>query len=136
MTDARQQPPTRVLIIDDDATTLECFEQMLIEQGYDVRGAQSVEEGLAAAANHAPDAVFLDFHLPVMDGLQALRRLRGAPLHLATPVAILTGDYFLDEEVARELRTLGARIHFKPVWDTDLRQIVEALVSHRTGQLQ
>lgn len=136
MTNGRQLPPTRVLIIDDDAATLECFEQMLIEHGYDVRGAQSVEEGLAEAARQPPDAVFLDFHLPVMDGLQALRRLRGAPLYLMTPVAILTGDYFLDEEVARELQTLGARIHFKPVWDTDLRQIVEALVNQRIGQLQ
>lgn len=136
MTNVRQPPPTQVLIIDDDATTLECFELMLVEQGYVVRGVQTVEEGLAQAAIHPPDVVFLDFHLPVVDGLEGLRRLRGAPLYLMTPVAILTGDYFLDEDVAREIQSLGARIHFKPVWDTDLRQIVEALVSQRISQLQ
>jgi len=136
MTDARQPPAARVLIIDDDATALELFEQMLVDQGYVVRAVLTVEAGLTEAGIHAPDAVLLDLHLPLTDGLECLRRLRAVPLHLTTPVAILTGDYFLDDEVARELQALGARIHFKPVWDADLRQIVEALVSQRAGQSQ
>jgi CheY-like chemotaxis protein len=137
MTDAQQRPPaTRVLIIEDDATTLEFFEQMLVEEGYIVRAVLTCEAGLAEAASHTPDAILMDLHLPLTDGLECLRRLRAAPLHLTTPVAILTGDYFLAEEVARELQALGARIHFKPVWDADLRQIVEGLVSHRAGQLR
>jgi DNA-binding response OmpR family regulator len=134
VTDARQPQAARVLIIDDDATALGLFEQMLVERGYVVRAVSTVEAGLAEAAIHEPDAILLDLHLPLTDGLQGLRRLRGAPLHLMTPVAILTGDYFLDDEVARELQSLGARIHFKPVWDADLRQIVEALVSQRAEQ--
>jgi CheY-like chemotaxis protein len=134
LTDRRQPLPARVLIIDDDATALELFELMLVERGYIVRAVLTVEAGLAEAAIHAPDAILLDLHLPLLDGLECLRRLRAAPLHLTTPVAILTGDYFLSDEVASELQTLGARIHFKPVWDADLRQIVEALVSQGEGQ--
>lgn len=136
MTDASRPSAARVLIIDDDATALELFEQMLVERGYSVRAVSTVEAGLAEAAIQAPDAVLLDLHLPLRDGLECLRCLRGAPLYLTTPVAILTGDYFLDDAVARELRALGARIHFKPVWDADLRQIVEALVSQQAGQPQ
>ena len=136
MTDARQPPVARILIIDDDATALELFEQMLVEQGYMVRAVSTVEAGLTEAAIHAPDAILLDLHLPLTDGIEGLRRLRAAPLHLTTPVAILTGDYFLGDEVASELQTLGARIHFKPVWDADLRQIVEALVRQRACQPQ
>jgi DNA-binding response OmpR family regulator len=135
MTDRTHRQATRVLIIEDDATTLEFFEQMLVEEGYIVRAFLTCEAGLADAAIHPPDAVLLDLHLPITDGLECLRRLRAAPLRLAMPVAILTGDYFLDDEVARELQVLGARIHFKPVWDADLRQIVEALVGQQTGQL-
>jgi CheY-like chemotaxis protein len=135
MTD-RQPQAARVLIIDDDATALDLFEQMLVERGYVVRTVLTVEAGLAEAAIHPPDAILLDLHLPVLDGLECLRRLRAAPLHLLTPVAILTGDYFIGDEVARELQALGARIHFKPVWDADLRQIVESLVSQRAGQSQ
>jgi DNA-binding response OmpR family regulator len=134
MPDTPQARATRVLIIDDDATALEFFEHMLVEQGYAVCAVQTVEAGLAEAARRTPDAVLLDLHLPVMGGLECLRRFRAAPLRLMTPVAILTGDYFLDEEVARELQTLGARIYFKPIWDTDLSHIMEALVSQQTSQ--
>ncbi len=127
----RDASRVRVLIIDDDASALECFEQMLLDDGYDVRALQTVAAGLEEAAMHTPDVVLLDLHMPVMDGLECLRRLRGVPLQLAVPVALLTGDYFIDDDVARELRALGARIYFKPVWETDLRQILEALVSQQ-----
>lgn len=130
----RNTSPLRVLIIDDDASALECFERMLLDDGYDVRALQTVEAGLAEAAIQKPDMILLDLHMPVMDGLECLRRLRGAPLELAVPVALLTGDYFLDDDVARDLRALGARIYFKPVWETDLRQILEALVSQQRSE--
>jgi CheY-like chemotaxis protein len=136
MTDRPQRPTTRVLIIEDDPVALEFFEQMLVGEGYIVRAVLTCEAGLAEAAIHPPDAVLLDLHLPLMDGLACLKRFRAEPLHLTMPVAILTGDYFLDDEVARELQALGARIHFKPVWDTDLCQIVEGLVSQRACELQ
>jgi CheY-like chemotaxis protein len=132
MDDRRQ----RVLVIDDDVTTLECFEEMLVAHGYIVSALATVEAALADAAQHLPDAVLLDLHLPLTDGLECLRRLRAVPLRLRVPVAILTGDYFIDDRVARELHDLGARIHFKPVWEDDLHQIVQQLVNQRTGQLQ
>ena len=123
----------RVLIIDDDTSALECFQQMLTDDGHDVRALRTVEAGLAEAAIQAPDVILLDFHMPVMDGLECLSHLRSAPLNLAVPVALLTGDYFLDDDVIRELQALGAHIYFKPVWDTDLQQILEALVSQSRG---
>lgn len=133
-TDVSGPRSRRVLIIDDDTTALECFAQTLLEQGDIVCAVPSVEAGLTEATRRPPDAVLLDLHLPVLDGLECLRRLRAAPLNLTVPVAILTGNYFIDEDVTRELAALGARIYFKPVWDTDLRHIVDTLVSQRTGQ--
>jgi hypothetical protein len=38
----------------------------------------------------------------------------------AIPVAIVTGDYFLDDSVSTELRELGAELRFKPLWLEDL----------------
>jgi hypothetical protein len=61
--------------------------------------------------------------------------LRAAPLNLTMPVAIVTGDYFLDEGVARDLQTLGATIQFKPMWEDDLRRLIGTLVHQRAGQL-
>jgi DNA-binding response OmpR family regulator len=126
MTELR--PPARVLIIEDDTTTLQFFEQMLVELGYIVRAVSTVEAGITEADAHRPDAVLLDLHLPITDGLECLRRLRAVPQRQRMPVAILTGDYFMDDDVARELQELGAKIHFKPVWEDDLHRIVEGLV--------
>jgi DNA-binding response OmpR family regulator len=128
-------PPARILIIDDDETTLQFFEQMLTQEGHSVRAVATVEAGLAEADTHIPDAVLLDLHMPLTDGLEGLRRIRGAAHLVSLPVAILTGDYFIDDAVAEELQTLGASIHFKPVWEDDLHRIVGALVKQRTAQL-
>jgi DNA-binding response OmpR family regulator len=124
-----QTRPARVLIIEDDTTTLQFFEQMLVEQGYIVRAVSTVEAGITEADAHRPDAVVLDLHLPVTDGLECLRRLRAVAHTRPMPVAILTGDYFMDDDVARELQQLGAKIHFKPVWEDDLHRIVQGLVT-------
>ena len=118
-----------VLVIEDDPGTRETLQFMLIAEGYDVRVASEVDEALAAVSRCAPDAMLLDLHLPGQDGLQCLRRLRATDWGMNVPVAILTADYFLDEDVARELKSLGADIHFKPVWDTDLRRIIGDLVA-------
>jgi CheY-like chemotaxis protein len=121
---------TTILVIDDDQTTRETFDMMLTSEGYDVHVEATVEAGLAHAAAHTLDAILLDLHLPVTGGLECLRHLRRPPVASAVPVAILTADYFLDEEVARELQSLGAKVHFKPVWDSDLHRIVQELVRH------
>lgn len=128
MTEVLMAPP-RVLIIEDDTTTLQFFEQMLVEQGYIVRAVSTVEAGITEANAHRPDAVLLDLHLPITGGLECLRRLRAVPQRQRMPVAILTGDYFMDDDVARELQELGAKIHFKPVWEDDLHRIVQGLVT-------
>jgi DNA-binding response OmpR family regulator len=128
MTEVRTSP-ARVLIIEDDTTTLQFFEQMLVDQGYIVRAVSTVEDGLTEADALRPDAVLLDLHLPITDGLECLRRLRAIPQRQRVPVAILTGAYFMDDDVARELQELGAKVHFKPVWEDDLHRIVEGLVT-------
>ena len=46
-----------------------------------------------------------------------------------TPVAIVTGDYFLEDSVANELRELGAELRFKPLWLEDLIALAKILVS-------
>lgn len=123
----------RLLIIDDDGTTRETFRHMLEAEGYQVRAAPTVESGLAEAAADMPAAILLDLHMPIAGGLECLRRLRAAPHWAEVPVAILTGDYFLDEEVALELRALGAHIHFKPLWEDDLRRVVRELLGLAEG---
>lgn len=93
---------------------------MLRLEGYHVRTAVNAESGLRLAQEKHPDAIILDLRMPLVDGLGFLRRLRSYDEQRTTPVAIVTGDYFLDDAISTELRELGAELRFKPMWLEDL----------------
>lgn len=109
-----------ILIVDDDEGVTQTFARMLRLEGYQVRTAVNAETGLQEAAQSHPDAIILDLRMPLVDGLGFLRRLRALEGHVTTPVAIVTGDYFLDESISTELQRLGAELRFKPMWLEDL----------------
>jgi DNA-binding response OmpR family regulator len=110
----------RILIVDDDEGVTQTFARMLRLEGYQVRTAVSAETGLRVAEESHPDAIILDLRMPIVDGLGFLRRLRALDEQRSTPVAIVTGDYFLEDKVSSELRELGAELRFKPMWLEDL----------------
>ena len=76
-----EQPGTRqmgqaILIIEDEATLAKNVRIFLERDDYEVRVAESAEEGLALMDVFHPDAVVLDFNLPGIDGVEALERIR------------------------------------------------------------
>jgi DNA-binding response OmpR family regulator len=109
-----------ILIVDDDEGVTQTFARMLKLEGFHVRTAINAESGLKVANESQPNAIILDLRMPLVDGLGFLRRLRSQDDQRATPVAIVTGDYFLEDSVANELRELGAELRFKPLWLEDL----------------
>jgi two-component system response regulator PrrA len=109
-----------ILIVDDDEGVTQTFARMLTLEGYDVKTAINAQKGLELAHERLPDAIILDLRMPLVDGLGFLRQFRAIDARRATSVAIVTGDYFLDDAVARELRELGAELRFKPLWLEDL----------------
>jgi two-component system OmpR family response regulator len=115
-----QRTTSKILIVDDDEGVTQTFARMLRLEGYQVRTAVSAEKGLIEAQQSHPDAIILDLRMPLVDGLGFLRRLRAHDDQRDTPVAIVTGDYFLDDSVSTELRELGAELRFKPLWLEDL----------------
>jgi two-component system response regulator MprA len=117
-----------ILIVDDDPSVTETFERMLRLEGYHVVTALSAEAGLNQALRSRPHAVILDLRMPLVDGLQFLRTLRSKDELSKMPVAIVTGDYFLDDAVSRELRGLGAEVRFKPLWLEDLLALARNLL--------
>ena len=92
----------RILVVEDyhalvDIETLLC--QM---EGYDVKSAQTGEEGLSLIGSYKPDLVILDLMLPGEDGVSILRRLRQDPRFEKTPILVLTA-YKLAPRQARRL---------------------------------
>jgi DNA-binding response OmpR family regulator len=130
----RAVSPGKILIVDDDEGVTKTFARMLRLEGYQVWTAVTAESGLKEAQNSQPDAIILDLRMPLVDGLGFLRQLRSRAEQKATPVAIVTGDYFLDEALSAELRELGAELRFKPLWLEDLvglaRNLLQSKVIH------
>ena len=122
-------PPVtaKILIVDDDEVVTQTFARMLRLEGYQVRTAITAENGLDVARESQPDAIILDLRMPILDGLDFLRRVRGRDVHV--PVAIVTGDYFLSDPIKQELKSLGASIRFKPLWLEDLIALAKTLVA-------
>jgi DNA-binding NarL/FixJ family response regulator len=85
-------PPVRVLIADDDAAFLESL-QPLIEHQPELTVVGRAANGLVAielADALAPDAVVIDLHMPLVDGVTAVARLRKDHPNLC--LIALTGD--------------------------------------------
>ena len=119
---------SRVLIVDDDMSVTDTFSRMLRLEGYEVWAALSADEGLNLAQAHRPHAIILDLRMPLTSGLQFLRAIRAIPGLTNTPVAIVTGDYYLDEAQASEIQALGAELRYKPLWLEELITLARELL--------
>ena len=120
--------PRTILIVDDNEVTLQTYAKTLQLEGYAVRTAADAAAGWRELAQGRPDALILDLRLPeAADGLQFLRDLRVRDGG-ATPVAVATGDYGLSARVEDEIRALGARLVFKPLWVETLIELASELV--------
>lgn len=117
-----------VLIVDDDAGVIQIFSRMLNLAGYDVVTALDAETGLREMGAARPDAILLDLRMPLMDGLAFLRRMRAQEQDRHTPVAIISGDYHIDQKLIGEFIELGAVLCFKPLGLEDLVGIIERLL--------
>ncbi|GAA4880668.1 response regulator transcription factor [Kitasatospora terrestris] len=88
--DAGLPGPARILVVDDDPTVAEVVAGYLTRAGHRVERAADGRQALALADAHRPDLLVLDLMLPGIDGLEVLRRLRGADRGPDVPVVMLT----------------------------------------------
>jgi DNA-binding response OmpR family regulator len=79
----------RILVVEDDPNIRGLYETLLQDDGYQVATAVDGQDGLDQLACD-PDLIILDLLMPLMDGRQFLRRLRGLPDHRSTPVLVVT----------------------------------------------
>ena len=82
--------PDLITIIEDDESIREMLRSYFHSVGYGVEDFESGEDYFQAVHDVQPDLYILDIMLPGMDGLEILRRLRGAPDTAHIPVIMLT----------------------------------------------
>jgi len=118
----------RIVIADDQRAVLDGLALMLgLLPGITVVAvAADGAETLAAAGQHHPDVILLDLHMPVMDGIEATRRLTAE--HPGTAVVVLT-TYADDTSILEALRA-GARGYLtKNAGRADIARAIHAAAS-------
>jgi DNA-binding NarL/FixJ family response regulator len=115
--------PLRVVIADDQASVREGLVLLLGGlPGIEVVGAAADgEQALRLVAEHRPDAILLDLHMPVLDGIGATRRLTAE--HPGVAVVVLTT--FADDSSVLDALHAGARSYLTK--DADHTEIAKAL---------
>lgn len=83
-------PKKKILVVEDCPEILELISFNLEKEGYEVRRAESGEEGLSLVKKDIPDIVLLDLMLPGIDGLEVCRRLKAEDRTRAVPVVIVS----------------------------------------------
>jgi DNA-binding response OmpR family regulator len=79
-----------ILVVDDEHDFRAIVSHVLERGGYEVVTAADGAEGLRRFAEHAPDLVVLDGHLPDIDGFEVCRRLRATPRGKNVPILLCT----------------------------------------------
>ena len=120
----------RVLVVEDDADTVDFLELALRSEGYTVEMAPDADEALRSIQRQVPDMAIVDITLPGMDGLEFCRLLKEDPSTASVPICILTAR--AEDEVQDRARALGCECYLiKPVSLNDLMCGVSRLVRRR-----
>lgn len=81
---------TKILLVEDEELNRDMLGRRLGRKGFEVIFALDGAQAIEAAQHHAPDLILMDMSLPVMDGWEATRRLKGLPATAPIPVIALT----------------------------------------------
>ena len=119
-----------VAIVDDEEGTRKALSRLLRASGLEAESYANGQEFLDAAAEHRPDCVVLDLHMPGMSGLQVLRKLKAAGQRLS--IVVITAH---DEPETRErCIDAGACAYLrKPLEDRLLLNAISAAMRAHTA---
>ena len=113
-----------ILVVDDERSMRDLLAIMLKREGYDVTTADGGEAALAVLKGTGFDLVITDHHMPNMNGLELVTRLR----ELEFPGRIMVFSSELSSDVAAEYEALKVdRVLYKPVYPSVLRQMIREL---------
>jgi len=123
---AEGQVKYRLLIAEDQPENRLLLRNFLEPLGFAMREAENGEEAVAACREWRPDLIFMDIRMPVMDGLEATRRIKSADACAQTRVVAVTAHAMEDER--REILTSGCDDLIRKPYEFD--DILDALTKH------
>jgi CheY-like chemotaxis protein len=123
---AEGQPSYRLLIVEDQPENRLLLRRLLEPLGFELREAVNGQEAVALFEQWHPDLIWMDIRMPVMDGLEAVRRIRANQAGTETKIIALTA-HALDEESKPILAAGCDDLVRKPFRESE---IFDALVRH------
>jgi len=87
----------RILMVEDQEDNRQIIRDMLAATDYEIIEVENGEQALAAIALQRPDLILMDIQLPIMDGYEAIRRIKADPALRSIPIIAVT-SYALNGE--------------------------------------
>ncbi|HRV62858.1 MAG TPA: ATP-binding protein [Albidovulum sp.] len=121
--------PLRILVAEDNLINLEILTELLVADGHHVTAARDGQEAVRLARREAFDMILMDISMPVMNGADATREIRGAPGPCsAVPIVAVTA-YAQASEVEGFLAAGMTAALAKPISRARLRQLLAELTT-------
>ena len=93
----------KILLVEDNESNSDMLSRRLAREGYDVAVAEDGQRGIDMARSERPDLILMDMSLPVIDGWEATRRIKGSADTGGIPIIALTAHAMAsDREKAME----------------------------------
>ena len=105
---AKKGSKPRLLVVEDDPALAKVLQMRLQIEGFEVEVAGDGAEAMTMIGKQRPDLVVCDLMMPVLDGLEVTRAIKGNPKLKAIPILILTALKSARE--MGELQKLGADV--------------------------
>jgi DNA-binding NtrC family response regulator len=86
---ARENGPTRILLVDDDESIRALYSKALASVGFDVKTAQNGREAFRCVGEYAPELIILDLVMPEQEGIETLLQLQSS--YPKIPVLAISG---------------------------------------------
>ncbi len=117
----------RILVVDDQLENRDWLMKLLTVVGFSVRGAENGEAAIRAWKESSPSLILMDMHMPVMDGLEATRRIKTLPQGVNTAIVALTASA-LDEDRLAVLQSGADAFLSKPCREDELLEKLRSLL--------
>lgn len=102
----------RILVVEDNTDSRDILAKLLRMSGYEVTAAPDGESGYASALRQVPDLIITDINMPVMGGIELLRKVRLEDLLVGTAVLVVTA--FGDDAVLEAMEAGADAAAAKP----------------------
>ena len=121
-----------VLVVEDNEINQEVARQLLENAGLTVNVAADGAEAVDKLGRHRYDLILMDMQMPVMDGLEATRRIRSLPGGRSVPIAAMTANAF-EEDRQKCLQAGMDDFLTKPIDTNALRNLLRRWLPSRSG---